>query len=308
MKPIWQCAVDQTIQFSEHERIELEANFSVDYFNIQSAPKEQLAKYDMFLIHSKIPSELLSSFKRCQYIGVRAHNTDYISSELALKYGIEIQGIPQVGEISVAEHTFSLIFAVTKHLLHSNSSIKEGKWREGLKPNFELRGKKLGIIGHGKIGKEVAKIGAAFGMNPLIASSSSNSKEEHLSIEEVLKQSDIVTLHASTKANSEPLITSEQISMMKDGAILINTARGSLLNYKDLEEALRIGKLYGAGLDVYPDEPILHSQLCELNNVVCTPHVAYYTNETIARMNQHVILQAIEYFLHSTKMNLKALN
>ena len=107
------------------------------------------------------------------------------------------------------------------------------------------------MIGHGKIGKEVAIIGAALGMNPLIASSSPNSKEGHLSIEEVLKQSDIVTLHASTKANSEPLITSEQISMMKDGAILINTARGSLLNYKDLEEALRSGKLYGAVSKIY---------------------------------------------------------
>ncbi|MNI87619.1 Phenyllactate dehydrogenase [compost metagenome] len=95
---------------------------------------------------------------------------------------------------------------------------------------------------------------------------------------------------------------------MKDGAILINTARGSLLNYNDLEEALRIGKLYGAGLDVYSDEPILYSQLCELNNVVCTPHVAYYTNETIARMNRNVILQAIEYYLNSTKLSLKALN
>ncbi|MGO4276268.1 NAD(P)-dependent oxidoreductase, partial [Paenibacillus sp. TAF58] len=94
----------------------------------------------------------------------------------------------------------------------------------------------------------------------------------------------------------ESMINREQFKLMKDGAILINTARGSLLDYNDLEEALLSGKLLGAGIDVYPEEPNVKRKLYELPNVVCTPHLAFYTNETISKMNQHLLDQAIDYF------------
>ncbi|MGM0884570.1 MAG: 2-hydroxyacid dehydrogenase [Bacillota bacterium] len=298
MKRKWQCAVDKVINLSKHERNKLESTFTVEYIDIQQATKKQLANFDMYLIHTKIPNEILKSFVRCKYIGIRAHNTDYVSSDLANEQRIVIRGIPQVGENAVAEHTFSLIFAVAKQLLLSNQNVRAGKWREGLSPNIELRGKNLGIIGYGKIGKTVALIGRSLGMNALIASSRLSSKDGYLSIEEVLQQSDIVTLHASTKDIIEPLINKERIEMMKDGAILINTARGSLLNYVDLEEALRSGKLLGTGLDVYPEEPPINTKLCELPNVVCTPHLAFYTDETISKMNQHLLDQAFDYFTH----------
>jgi phosphoglycerate dehydrogenase-like enzyme len=294
----WQCAVDKVINLSKLERNKLESTFAVEYIDIHKATKQQLANFDMYLIHTTITNELLDSFARCKYIGIRAHNTDYVSRDHANKQGIVIRGIPQVGENAVAEHTFSLIFAVTKQILLSSQNLREGKWRERLYSNVELRGKNLGIIGYGKIGKIVALIGRSLGMNPLITSSRINSKDGYLSIEEVLQQSDIVTLHASTKDNIEPLIERKQIEMMKDGAILINTARGSLLNYYDLEEALRSRKLFGAGLDVYPDEPYFNTKLCELPNVVCTPHLAFYTNETVSKMNQHLVDQAIDHFNH----------
>ncbi|MDF2652179.1 MAG: serA 2, partial [Paenibacillus sp.] len=234
MKHTWQCAVDKVINLSKLERNKLESTFAVEYIDIHKATKQQLANFDMYLIHTTITNELLDSFARCKYIGIRAHNTDYVSRDHANKQGIVIRGIPQVGENAVAEHTFSLIFAVTKQILLSSQNLREGKWRERLYSNVELRGKNLGIIGYGKIGKIVALIGRSLGMNPLITSSRINSKDGYLSIEEVLQQSDIVTLHASTKDNIEPLIERKQIEMMKDGAILINTARGSLLNYYDL--------------------------------------------------------------------------
>jgi phosphoglycerate dehydrogenase-like enzyme len=292
----WQCAVDKVIHLTEQERYQLEKTFTVHSIDIVKTSKEQLAHFDMFLIHTKIPNHLLEWFVGCKYIGIRAHNTDYVSSDLAEKKGIVVRGIPQAGENAVAEHTFSLIFAVAKQLFLSHQNTREGKWREGLHPNFELRGKKLGVIGYGKIGSLVAFIGQALGMNVLIASSRSHATDDQLSIEEVLRQSDIVTLHASTKNNIEPIINKKQIEMMKDGAILINTARGSLVDYTVLKEALQSGKLLGAGLDVYPEEPNTDTLLCELPNVVCTPHLAFYTNETISKMNQHLLDQAIDYF------------
>ncbi|CAH1198931.1 Erythronate-4-phosphate dehydrogenase [Paenibacillus plantiphilus] len=295
-KQQWQCAVDATIQLSERERDQLERTFTVEYMDIHKATKQQLANFDMFLIHSKIPDTCMESFVKCKYIGIRAHNTDYVSSDLAHKLGIELRGIPQLGENAVAEHTFSLIFAVAKQLFLSSDNINEGKWRAGLQPNVELRGKHLGIIGYGTIGRAVASIGRALGMHTLIAASRTSAEDGSLSLEEVLQQSDIVTLHASTRGHTEPLINKRQLEMMKDGAILINTARGSLLNDADLEAALRSGKLMGAGLDVYPEEPYTNRGLYELPNVVCTPHLAFYTNETISSMNQHLLEQAIHYY------------
>lgn len=300
MKQKWQCAVDKAINLTKQERNKLERKFIVKYIDMLNTSKEQLANFDMFLIHTKIPNQLLESFVRCKYIGIRAHNTDYVSSDLAHKQEIVIQGIPQVGENAVAEHTFALIFAVTKQLFLSNQNIREGKWREGLGPNVELRGKNLGVIGYGKIGNVVALIGQSLGMNVLIASSRSSSKDGQLSVDEVLQQSDIVTLHASTKNNKESMINRKQFKLMKNGAILINTARGSLLDYNDLEEALQSGKLLGAGLDVYPEEPNSKRKLYKLPNVVCTPHLAFYTNETISKMNQHLLDQAIDYFNNLT--------
>jgi len=266
----------------------------VAYLDMLETPEDQLVLFEMVLLHTRLPNGRLESFTKCKYVGVRAHNTDYVDHAAAQRQGIIVSGIPQAGANAVAEHTFSLIFAVAKQLLQSNQNVREGKWRKGLRPNLELRGKNLGIIGYGTIGRQVAVIGRALGMNIYIASRSVC--EGQLTMDEVLQQSDIVTLHASTKNNSEPLISRSQLEKMKDGAILINTARGSLLHAGDLENALRSGKLFGAGLDVHPEEPYINKALYELPNVVCTPHVAFYTRDTIERMNQYLVEQAIDFY------------
>ncbi len=108
-------------------------------------------------------------------------------------------------------------------------------------------------------------------------------------------QSDILSIHTSTKPGNEQLISKERIAMMKDGAILINTARGKLLDYDALEIALLQGKLFGAGLDVFPEEPVRSSSICNLPNVICTPHLAFYTDYTLTIMNEHVINNAVQY-------------
>jgi phosphoglycerate dehydrogenase-like enzyme len=293
------CAVDTTIILSLEDRLRLEYHFvlvTVDFSNLNI---KNSFNFDLMLIHSRVSNEILIQFSRCKYIGIRAHNTDYIDNNMANKLGMIVEGIPQAGGNAVAEHTFSLIFALTKQILHSNQNVVSGRWRENLTPNFELFGKKLGIIGYGAIGQIVARIGKSLGMTILISSRSYLMEEDRLPLEEVLVQSDILTLHASTKEGNEQLLNKERISMMKDGAIIINTARGKLVDYFALEAALQSGKIFGAGLDVFPEEPIRNKSICHLPNVVCTPHYAFNTDRTISIMNDHLINNAIQYNTNS---------
>lgn len=298
MNSKWYCAVDNAIRLSDQELEYLERVFWVEYIDLFASDKEQFGRFDMLLIHTKLPDEIMENFSRCKYIGIRAHNTDYVNGSSAQNKGIVVRGLPQVGEHAVAEHTFSLIFALTKQIINSHNNTRAGNWRKGLAPSIEVRGKNLGVIGFGKIGKEVAVIGRALGMNVLIASRYSDS--DQLSLEEVLRQSDIITLHKSTKNNKGAVITKAEIDMMKDGAIIINTARGSLINYDDLNNALIAGKISGAGLDVYPEEPYINNELLNLPNVVCTPHIAFFTRETISKMNQCLLEQAVSYYYASS--------
>ncbi|WP_282937383.1 NAD(P)-dependent oxidoreductase [Paenibacillus sp. RC67] len=297
IKPL--CAVDTTIILSAEERTELEQHMDIAPLDLSNPIPLDVLDSKLLLVHSKMPNEVLTQFKQCQYIGVRAHNTDYVDRFLAEKLGITIQGIPQVGGNAVAEHTFSLIMALTKQLVLSDQNVRTGRWRENLSPNYELSGKKLGIIGYGTIGQKVANIGSALGMRILVASKSQKAEIDRLPLEEVLRQSDIITLHASSKPDNEQLMNKERIAMMKHGAIIINTARGALLDYEALEAALLRGELFGAGLDVFPEEPVRSSSLCYLPNVICTPHLAYYTDGTLSLMNEHLIDNVIQHIQSS---------
>ncbi|TYP73257.1 glycerate dehydrogenase/D-3-phosphoglycerate dehydrogenase [Paenibacillus methanolicus] len=293
MNSKWSCAVDQAIGLSDEEAASLTRACQVEYVDLGSSDKEQFSRFDMLLLHTKLPDEVLDAFSRCQYIGIRAHNTDYVNGSRAQTRGIVIRGLPQFGEHAVAEHAFALIFALTKQLIPAHNNTRTGSWRDGLSPGMAIRGKTLGIIGYGTIGKEVATLARALGMQVRIVSRHPSSAIE--SLDEVLRQSDIITLHASTKHNNGPLITKDEINCMKDGVILINTARGSLIEYDDLIQALLAGKIAGAGLDVFPEEPYRNPELLDLPNVVCTPHIAFFTTETIHNMNRCLVEQAVRY-------------
>ncbi|MFF2886898.1 NAD(P)-dependent oxidoreductase [Paenibacillus sp. NPDC057967] len=291
------CAVDSVIELQQAERERLEQYFRVETVDFKQLEGDVLAKYELALVHSKLTAAAISTMDACRYIGVRAHNTDYVDQAAAQQQGILVQGIDQMGVQAVAEHTISLLLAIAKQLLPYHTNVASGRWREGLRPSYELKGKTLGIIGYGKIGERVATLGHALGMNIVIASGNKDHAEQagRLPLEDVLAQADIVTLHASTRTLTGPLLTKTMINLLKPQAIVINTARGGLMDYAALEDALRQGKLYGAGLDVFPEEPVTESRLSQLPNVICTPHLAYYTDETIRLMNQQLIQRAIDY-------------
>lgn len=288
------CFVDKSIVWSEKNK-ELLSELNIEFiqYDKESINYENI---DYLLMHSQLYDEEMKKMKNCKYIGIRAHNTDYVNKKVAEEMGIVIEGLKnQHGVNAVAEHTFALIFAITKNLINTNNSVVEGNWRKNIGLNYEISGKKLGIVGYGKIGKRVADIGRIFGMEILIAGKSGSVKEGEMNIEEVLKQSDIVTLHLSSKAENKNYINREKLQIMRDDAILINTARGAVLDYKCLKEELEKGRFIGVGVDVFEEEPPKQEDILKFPNVVMTPHTGFMTRETIDNMNSELILNLKKY-------------
>jgi phosphoglycerate dehydrogenase-like enzyme len=294
--------IDENIRLSEVHLEQLATYAEIEFLEIANAYNSLLQQCHLLLLHNKLLPEQLQLMKNCRYIGLRAHNLDYLPIELADEMGIIIRNIPSLSAIAVAEHTFALIFALAKNLVASHVETVSGQWRSNSSLNFELYGKTLGIIGYGTIGRQVEKIGKSLGMQVMIADKPGTHESNRLPLDHLLQKSDIVTLHLSSTPSNRGYIDKHRLSLMKPRALLINTARGSVLDYTALEEALQEGKLGGAGLDVYDIEPATSSSLFDLPNVICTPHVAYATKEALASKNNILIDQALSYLRENSQV------
>lgn len=281
------CLLDDDIQLNQAEQQQLAKSFTVHAW--QSADTATRAKAQALLLHSRISATDLASLPNCRYIGVRAHNTDYVPQPHPA--GLTVQGIPQQGAQAVAEHTFALLLALAKNLRQAHRQTVQGSWRAQLPLSLELAGKKLGIIGYGNIGKRVGQIAQAFGMQVLVAAKpGAPGCSACDALEQVLQQADIVTIHRASQPGAAPWLNAERLALLKPHTLLINTARGALVDYDALGEMVLAEKIGGVGLDVYPQEP---PTLHWLNHprVICSPHVAYATDATLAAMNQALLEQ-----------------
>ncbi|TEW49281.1 2-hydroxyacid dehydrogenase [Psychromonas algicola] len=289
------CFVDPSITLSDKDILFLN-NLNLEVVNYDKNECDH-REINCFLLHSQCADKQLLQMENCKYIGIRAHNTDYVNKQITEQQGIKIQGLKKQHSINaVAEHAFSLIFALTKNLINTHQNVVEGEWRNGLSLNYELNNKKLGLIGYGQIGRKVAELGKAFGMEILIAGKKGSDQVDEINLEQVLKEADIISLHLSSKQENYNYIGHEQLALMKDNSILINTARGSVLDYNALDGYLKQGKFLGVGLDVFDKEPLLKSPLTNYSNVILTPHSAYMTNETLDEMNNE-LLENLKIFL-----------
>ena len=214
---------------------------------------------------------------KLRFIGVTATGYDNVDLKAAEDLGIAVCHVPAYSTDAVAQHVFALILELTNRVGSYNTAVQEGEWYKS--PDFTfirqpltlLSGKSLGIIGYGNIGKRVAEIGRAFGMEIRIYS---RDRESCVS-------SDFLTLHCPLTEENRGFINREFISSMKDGAVLINTARGGLINEKDVASALKSGKLSAAALDVISAEPPCDPHaLIGLENCILTPHIAWMPQET----------------------------
>jgi phosphoglycerate dehydrogenase-like enzyme len=216
---------------------------------------------------------------------------DRIDTAAATRHGVAVTITPDANHQAVAEHAMALLLAVARSIVSYSADTRQGLWRRG-NMHLPLRGKTLGIVGLGRIGRSVAQRAAAFGMR-LVACEKFPNEEfvkqysiELLPLEQLLATADYVTLHTPMGADTRELICARTLALMKPGSVLINTARGGLVNEADLLAALESGHLAGAGLDVLaaepppPDHPLLL-----LNNVVVTPHIASFDTQGVEDMS-----------------------
>lgn len=249
----------------------------------------------------RITLEMLqnSSVKIIAKHGVGVDNIDL---EAATELGIPVTVTPNANAVSVAELTIGFIFALSKKLIDLHNNLYQ-KRQFVSNVGLELHGKILGIVGFGSIGKEVAKRALCLGMRVLVYDpyvEESNLRElgvEKTELDELLRQSDFVSLHVPLNESTRHLIDREKISLMKRTAYLINTARGGVVDEKALAEALKSGQIAGAALDVFDVEPLpADSPFFDCPNVIMTPHVGAHTYEAILRMNMMAAESIVDFF------------
>lgn len=222
---------------------------------------------------------------------VAAVGFDKVDIKTASQKGIKVSNSPTFCVNAVAEHTFALLLDLLRMVTMSNVELKSGLWKKTDFLGTELRGKVIGIIGYGKIGHVVAEIATGFGMAVKTADSKSTAGE----IDDLLSTSDIVSLHVPQNEDTAHLIHKDRLHMMKKDAVLVNTARGPVVDQEALYDHLREGKIAGAALDVFEDEPTGGSvgesiiELVKLPNVIATPHIAFNTKEAIYKVGEEVI-------------------
>ena len=262
------------------------------------------------VITNKTPvsAETFAACPQIKYVGVLATGYNVVDVDDARERGIVVTNIPTYGTQAVAQYVFALLLELCHHVGHHSSAVQQGRWTEGRDfcfwdyPLIELAGKTMGIIGYGRIGHATADIARAFGMR-VIAYDALCTGDELVSLDELLAQSDVISLHCPLNKENTGLINKEAIAKMKDGVMIINTARGPLINEVDLREALLAGKVQGAALDVVSVEPIRKDNvLLGLENCLITPHIAWAPKESRQRL-MDVAVKNLESFLAGVPVN-----
>ena len=260
-----------------------------------------------------LDQHVLETAPNVKYIGVTATGYNIVDTTAAREAGIPVTNIPTYGTDAVAQFTFALLLEITSQVGLHNKLVHEGRWSSNpdftfwAKPLMELKGKTLGLIGFGHIAKKVAEIGHAFSMNVIFWNHRPKSDlpdyVKQVELDQLYRQADIISLHVPQTPATTEMINQEAISQMKDGVILINTARGGLINEKDVADALNEGKIAAAGIDVAQKEPIpAGSPLLSAKNCYITPHIAWAPRETRNRL-LGIVVENLQAFLKGEKLN-----
>lgn len=264
------------------------------------------------VLTNKVPlrAETLAKLPDLRFVGVLATGHDVVDSAEAAKRGIPVSNIPTYGTNSVAQFAFALILELCHHVQRHSDDVSAGGWMKRnewsyhLFPLIELTGKTLGLIGCGRIGRQTAVLARAFGMEVIAADPMLKPEDgiEKVSIDEVLRRSDFVSLHCPLTPETRHLVNAERLALMKPSAYLINTSRGPLVVEQDLADALNSEKLGGAAVDVLPVEPPESSPLFTARNCLVTPHIAWATKEARARL-MDIAVENVRAFLAGKPQN-----
>ncbi len=253
----------------------------------------------VFTSKCHITKEVIDSCPNIKFIGVTATGYDNIDLKAAKERNIAVCNVPSYSTESVAQHTFALLLELCNHVALHNEASQDGRWTScpdfcmTLSNMYQLSGKTLGIIGYGSIGKRVGQIAEAFGMK--VIPYSQNPQEA--------VKADVITLHCPATPENKGFINKEFLNEMKDGAYIINTARGALINESDLAEAVKSGKLSGAAVDVVSSEPISKDNpLLGIENLIVTPHMAWTSDEARTTIC-NICADNLKAFIKGEKLN-----
>lgn len=259
--------------------------------------RERIADADaVFTNKTVIKAEHLEGADRLKYIGVLATGYEQVDLQAAKEHGIIVTNVPNYGTEAVAQYAIALLLELCHHIGDHSAEVKKGSWERSKewcfwnKPMIELLGKTMGIIGYGRIGRQVSKIAQAIGMKVMAVNSkvTENYEEDGVlrcNLDHLLKHSDVISLHCPLFPETRDMINKDSIAKMKDGVLLINNARGRLIVDQDLAEALNSGKIKAAALDVVSREPIREDNpLLSCSNVILTPHISWAAKDTRNRL------------------------
>lgn len=301
----------------EHAAFEgLEQDHEIRYHQIplDKATVSEVADAEIIsvFIYSRLDRDLLKRFERLRLIATRSTGVDHIDIEHCEERGIGVANVPTYGGHVVAEHTFALLLAISHQLVAAVDRTRRGDFSLKGLSGFDLHGRTIGIVGTGDIGSNVARIARGFGMQVLAydidprPQLADETGLTYVDLQELLSRSDVVSLHVPANRTTEKMISHEQFAAMKNGTVLINTARGAVVDTEALLRALAEGRLAAAGLDVLPEEPVLREEtellrtyfqekhkldmlladhiLLRMRNVIVTPHSAFNTRDAVQRI------------------------
>ncbi|HUP83310.1 MAG TPA: hydroxyacid dehydrogenase [Candidatus Limnocylindria bacterium] len=287
-EPLGQADLDRLAR--EHE-VDVRVSLSRDDF------LAALPDYDALIVRSgvKVDAPAILAAARLKVVGRAGVGVDNIDLEAATGAGIAVVNAPTANTLAAAEHTLALILALARRVAAADASVRRGEWRRADFMGSELGGKTLGIVGLGRVGLAVADRARAFAMtilgnDPIVDPAVAAAHEvQLLALDNVVERSDIVTLHVPLIAQTRGLFDTSRLARMKPGALLINVARGGLVDEVALAQALASGRLGGAAMDVFEHEPVGASPLLDAPNTVLTPHLGASTAEAQDRASLEVV-------------------
>ena len=297
--------IAEKILLSNNIEVDVKTNLSVeDLFN-------NIPFYDGLIIRSatKVTKEIIEKADKLKIIGRAGAGVDNIDLLSAKEKNIIVMNTPGGNTNATAEHTLALLLSLSRKIFKANITTHKGEWAKKKLKGNEIRGKTLGVIGFGNVGKRFAEICHALELRVLIVSKFFDQIKDSFphytssNLNNVLKDADIISFHCKPNKDGSSIINANEINQMKSNAVIINTARGNLVSEIDLCDAIKNNKIAGAAIDVFDSEPATKNILFGLENVLLTPHIAASTSEAQIIVAEMVANQFVEYFLKNKVIN-----
>jgi len=297
--------IAEKILLSNNIEVDVITNFTPDELN------QNIISYDGLIVRSatKVNKEVIENAKNLKVVGRAGAGVDNIDIKAAKQKNIIVMNTPGGNTNATAEHTLALLLSLSRKISKADITTHKGEWaKKSLKGN-EIKGKTIGIIGFGNVGKRFAQMCNALGLKVLIYSKTfdtiRNEFPDYVScdLNKILKEADIISFHCKPNPDGSSIISAKEINIMKKNVLIINTARGNLVSEIDLKDAIKNNTIGGVALDVFEEEPAKNNILFGLDNVLLTPHIAASTAEAQIIVAEMIANQFVDFFLKNKVSN-----